>query len=240
MEGWIEMLLVKKNGICIYCLSHLSIWVSDLQQTTQDEHWGVMRNTAGGNTRMPGRWRMSVEKPDSKEPELRHHLQRLSASNDTKRNSEGWCQEFLWQTKRERERWRWVPVRTLNEVKPPLAFLITQPGLTSGHKTLQPDGHAGTKTQKNLSSLQYRRPPLGRADVTLHGSGAELWSWPSAKHKHKSFRERCKRSTIAVWTLQKVLNFFSICVTLCVTRSWTLWGTFFGGWVYFYLKKLIN
>lgn len=89
MEGWIEMLLVKKNGICIYCLSHLSIWVSDLQQTTQDEHWGVMRNTAGGNTRMPGRWRMSVEKPDSKEPELRHHLQRLSASNDTKRNSEG-------------------------------------------------------------------------------------------------------------------------------------------------------
>lgn len=51
-----EMLLVKKT---VFAFA-----LAALQQTTQDERWGAMRNAAGGNTRMLGRWRTIVEKPD--------------------------------------------------------------------------------------------------------------------------------------------------------------------------------
>lgn len=154
---------------------------TNLQQTSGDEHRGVMRTAVRALEQMENE---REEQPPQK-PELTLHSPNLSASDSTKRNSEEWCQEFLWQIKRERGRRRrptssGVLVRALNEEKPPLAFLITQPGLTSGHKTLQPYRHAGTKKHRRTWAHSSKSDCV---DVTLRGSSTELWSWPYANSR---------------------------------------------------------
>lgn len=169
---------------------------ADLQQTSGDEHRGAMRS-AGAD----GEWaRRAVTKP-----ELTLHPPRRSTSHGTKRKPEEWCQEFLGQIKWELE--QRVLLRTLNEEKPPLAFLITQPGLTSSHKTLQPD--------KNSEELEVS-PGEAQMSRSVAPALSLVMTSRHRRSKHKSFRRNGKQLDWACFKITHVLNSCSTLWGMCV------------------------